>query len=164
MKTLLILRHAKSSWSDESLPDHERPLNGRGRRDAPRMGELLRAQGLTPDRIISSTALRARTTAEAVAEACGFTGDVETTDDLYHAAPADCLRVVGERCADEDRVLIVAHNPGLQELVTRLTGARQEFPTACLAEVSLPLDDWRDLALDATGTLENIWRPKELDA
>jgi len=71
MKTLLVLRHAKSSWDDSALDDHERPLNQRGRRDAPRMGKLMREYGLIPDVVISSDAVRARLTAEALAEATG---------------------------------------------------------------------------------------------
>jgi phosphohistidine phosphatase len=76
MKTLLVLRHAKSSWNDTSLDDHERPLNKRGRRDGPRMGELVREHRLTPDIIISSDAVRARRTAEAVAEAARYAGEI----------------------------------------------------------------------------------------
>jgi len=76
MKTLLVLRHAKSSWDDPALGDHERPLNKRGRRDAPRMGELVREYGLIPDVVISSDAVRARRTAEAVAEAARYAGEI----------------------------------------------------------------------------------------
>ena len=76
MKTLLVLRHAKSSWNDSALKDHERPLNDRGKRDAPRMGQLLNDHKLTPDLIISSTAKRARKTAKKVADSCGYQGEV----------------------------------------------------------------------------------------
>ena len=76
MKTLLVLRHAKSSWSDPTVDDHERPLNKRGRRDAPRMGELVRQHGLIPGMVISSDAMRARLTAEAVAEAACYAGEI----------------------------------------------------------------------------------------
>src|SRR5438105_4097768 len=86
-KTLLIMRHAKSSWKEAELDDHERPLNKRGRRAAPAMGQLLRENSLTPDAILSSTALRARQTAEAVAEACGFAGEISYHAEFYHDAP-----------------------------------------------------------------------------
>ena len=76
MKTLSIIRHAKSSWKDLGVPDHERPLNKRGRHDAPLMGKLLRDQNITPDLIISSTAIRAETTAKLVAKACKYKGEI----------------------------------------------------------------------------------------
>src|SRR5688500_2653227 len=94
MKTLLILRHAKSSWDDASLDDHERPLNARGRRDAPRMGDLLRDELLVPDLIITSDAVRAHTTALAVAEAAGYIGPIVVEPRLYHASPEDVLAVL----------------------------------------------------------------------
>ena len=94
MKTLLILRHAKSSWKDASLADHDRPLNKRGKRDAPRMGRLLQEQDLVPDRIISSTAKRARNTAKAVAKACNCKDKVELTSEFYHAGPGAYLAVL----------------------------------------------------------------------
>ena len=92
MKTLLVLRHAKSSWNDPALDDHERPLNKRGRRDAPRMGELVREYGLIPDVVISSDAVRARLTAEAVAEAARYPGEILLDPRLYMACLADIGR------------------------------------------------------------------------
>jgi phosphohistidine phosphatase len=91
MKTLLVLRHAKSSWKNANLADFDRPLNKRGKRDAPRMGELLRREGIVPDLIISSSAERALTTAEAVALACGYDLEIQTTRQLYHAWPDDYI-------------------------------------------------------------------------
>jgi len=94
MKTLLVLRHAKSSWDDSALDDHERPLNQRGRRDAPRMGKLMREYGLIPDVVLSSDAVRARLTADAVAEAASFTGEIRLDSHLYLAGPADILSLL----------------------------------------------------------------------
>ena len=162
MKTLLVLRHAKSSWNDPGLDDHERPLNKRGRRDAPRMGELVREYGLIPDVVLSSDAVRARLTTEAVAEAAGYVGDILLDPHLYMAGPADILsllRTVGENA---ETVMIVGHNPGLEELVERLTGERQDLPTAALAQIGLPIDEWRDLKLSTRGMLLGLWRPEEL--
>jgi phosphohistidine phosphatase len=162
MKTLLVLRHAKSSWSDPVLDDHERPLNRRGRRDGPRMGELVREYGLIPDVVISSDAVRARLTAEAVVEAARYAGEILLSQHLYMASPADILsllRTVGENA---ESVMIVGHNPGLEELVAQLTGERQDLPTAALAQIVLPIDQWRDLKLSTRGTLVGHWRPKEL--
>jgi len=162
MKTLLVLRHAKSSWSDPALDDHERPLNTRGRRDAPRMGALVREYGLIPDVVISSDAVRARLTAESVVEAARCAGEIRLDPRLYMAGPADILsllRTVGEKAAT---VMIVGHNPGLEELVTQLTGEWQDLPTAALAQIVLPIDQWRDLTLSTRGTLVGHWRPKQL--
>src|SRR5687767_14307674 len=162
MKTLLVLRHAKSSWNDPALDDHERPLNKRGRRDAPRMGELVREYGLIPDAVISSDAVRARLTAEAVAEAARYAGEILLDRHLYLAGPADILsrlRTVQENAAT---VMIVGHNPGLEKLVEQLTGEREDLPTAALAQIGLPIDQWRGLNLSTRGTLVGLWRPEEL--
>jgi phosphohistidine phosphatase len=163
MKTLLVLRHAKSSWNDSRLDDHERPLNARGRRDAPRMGDFIQEQGLTPDVIISSDAEGARLTAESAAEAARYSGEILLDRKLYLAGPADIiavLRTVKETNAET--VMIVGHNPGLEELVAKLTGEQQDFPTAALAQITLPIERWRDLKVSTRGTLTGLWRPKEL--
>ena len=162
MKTLLVLRHAKSSWNDPALDDHERPLNKRGRRDAPRMGELVREYGLIPDVIISSDAVRARLTAEAVAEAARYAGEILLDPHLYLASPADILSLLRTVREKAETVMIVGHNPGLEELVAQLTGERQDLPTAALAQIALPIDQWRDLKLSTRGTLVGLWRPEEL--
>jgi phosphohistidine phosphatase len=162
MKTLLVLRHAKSSWSDPALDDHERPLNKRGRRDGPRMGQLVREYGLIPDVVISSDAVRARLTAEAVVEAARYAGQILLDPHLYMASAGDILsrlRAVREKA---ETVMIVGHNPGLEELVAQLTGERQDLPTAALAQIVLPIHRWRDLTLSTRGTLLGHWRPKEL--
>ena len=162
MKTLLVLRHAKSSWNDPALADHERPLNKRGRRDAPRMGELVRECGLIPDVVISSDAVRARLTAEAVAEAARYAGEILLDPRLYMACPADILSLLPVMPQNAETVMIVGHNPGLEKLVEQLTGERQDLPTATLAQIRLPIDQWRDLKLSTRGTLLGYWRPKEL--
>ena len=162
MKTLLVLRHAKSSWNDPELDDHERPLNDRGRRDGPRMGELVREYGLIPDVVISSDAVRAQLTAEAVAEAARYAGEILLDPRLYLASPADIvslLRTVRENAAT---VMIIGHNPGFEELVEQLTGERRDLPTAALAHIVLEIDQWRDLKPSTRGTLLGHWRPKEL--
>jgi phosphohistidine phosphatase len=164
MKTLLLLRHAKSSWDDPNVPDHDRPLTERGKRDARRIGALLQEQQLVPDLIISSTAKRARKTAFKVARACGTGDAIRTTGRLYEAHPAEfieVLREVEDRCAT---VLVVAHNPGLEGLVWHLTGQRESLPTAALAQVALELDRWQELAVPPGGQLVQVWRPKELES
>ena len=162
MKTLLVLRHAKSSWNDPTLDDHERPLNKRGRRDAPRMGELVREYGLIPDVVISSDAVRARLTAEAVAEAARYAGEILLDPHLYMACPSDILSLLPMVRENAETVMIVGHNPGFEKLVEQLTGERQDLPTATLAQVRLPIDQWRDLKLSTRGTLVGLWGPQEL--
>jgi phosphohistidine phosphatase len=162
MKTLLVLRHAKSSWDDPALEDHERPLNKRGQRDAPRMGELVREIGLIPALVLSSDAVRARLTAEAVAEAAHYAGEILLHPHLYLASPADILSLLPTVRENAETVMIVGHNPGLEQLVEQLTGERMDLPTATLAQISLPIDRWRDLELSTRGTLLGLWRPKEL--
>lgn len=164
MKTLLILRHGKSSWSNLRLADHDRPLKARGKRDAPRMGRLLRDEELTPHLIISSTAKRALATAELTALACDYDGEIETTRDFYHAAPEAYIERLQELPGEVERVLVVGHNPGMEELIAELTGEEERFPTAALAQVALPIERWDQLHEATEGELINLWRPKELPA
>jgi phosphohistidine phosphatase len=162
MKTLLVLRHAKSSWNDSALDDHDRPLNDRGLRDGPRMGELVREYGLRPDVVLSSDAVRARLTAEAVAEAACYAGEVLLDPRLYMACPADILSLLTTLRGNAETLMIVGHNPGLEQLVEQLTGEREDLPTAALAQIELPIDLWRDLNLSTRGTLVGLWRPGDL--
>lgn len=163
MKTLLILRHAKSSRKDKSLPDHDRPLKKRGRNDAPRMGRLIAEEHLQPDRLVSSTALRAQTTAELVAEALEFSEEIELKPELYHAEPEDYLSVLQELEDTADSVLLVGHNPGMEELLEELTGEAEHLPTAALAQVELTVTSWQEVDEKTKGRLVQIWRPKELE-
>jgi phosphohistidine phosphatase len=162
MKTLLIMRHAKSSWANTRLGDHDRPLNDRGRRDAPRMGRLLLDQGLTPELIVTSSAERALSTAEAVALASDYGESIVVTRELYHADPESILEVVGRDGGDAGSVLVVGHNPGMAELVDLLTGVADRFTTANIAHLSIGIDSWADLSLSSAVELHDLWRPKEL--
>ena len=162
MKTLLILRHAKSSWKHPEWTDHDRPLNKRGKRDAPCMGKLLRTQGLVPDLIISSTAKRARSTAKIVARKSGYKEEVELTPRFYLASPSEYISVLTRLSDDYERVMVVGHNPGMEELVERLTGELEIMTTAALAQVLLSIDQWSQLDEETAGELAHLWRPKEL--
>ena len=161
MKTLLLLRHAKSSWDDPALADHERPLNARGEKDAPRVGQLARDEGLVPDLIVSSDAVRARLTAEAMADATG--GQMLVDPRLYHASATEILaavRSVVER--DIATVMVVGHNPGLEELIALLTEELEHLPTAALAQIALPIERWSSLDTETRGTLVGLWRPRDI--
>lgn len=164
MKTLLILRHAKSSWKHPELADHDRPLNKRGKRDAPRMGKLLAQRKLRPDLIVSSTAKRARRTADEAAARCAYDRAIQLEHTLYLASPAAIIEVLRRVGGSARLVLVVGHNPGLEELVTRLTGRTELFPTAALAQIALPIASWTELRSSTEGRLANLWRPKELDS
>jgi phosphohistidine phosphatase len=150
MKTLLILRHAKSSWKDAELEDHDRPLNKRGEHDAPRMGHLLREEDLVPDLILSSTAKRARKTAEAVAEASGYTGEVELIPELYGGGPEAYLETLHNLPGENLRVLVVGHNPDLEELVEMLTGKRSACPPRRWRK-SPSIENWQALDAECRG-------------
>lgn len=162
MKTLLLLRHAKSSWGDPSLADHDRPLNGRGKRDAPRIGELLLDEDLVPDVILSSTAKRAQATARAVAEASLYDGEVQLVPELYRADPEAMIELV-QRLPDEvASVMLVGHNPEMEALLETLTDHAEPMSTAALAHIALPIDHWQELGDEVEGTLVHLWRPREL--
>jgi phosphohistidine phosphatase len=162
MKTLLILRHAKSSWKDDQVGDHDRPLNKRGKRDAPRVGELVQQVQLQPELIISSTAKRTRKTASRVAKQCGYQGIIELQGTLYLAPPGAYIEALRKVDDSVNRVMVVGHNPGLEQLLTLLTGQHILLPTATLAHVELDLARWRDMNTQTRGTLVDLWRPDSL--
>jgi phosphohistidine phosphatase len=165
MKTLLILRHSKSSWKDPDLPDHDRPLNKRGKHDAPIIGELLRKQDLVPDLIFSSTAVRAKDTASAVVTALGYAGKIIFPSSLYSVGSNAYVKVIGDLTYDDDysSILVVGHNPGVEKLVQILTGEFQEMPTCALAIITLAIETWSSLQRHiGQGKLIALWRPREL--
>jgi phosphohistidine phosphatase len=161
---LLILRHAKSSWADSYSDDWERPLNERGERDAPRVGLLIRQLSLLPDLIVTSDAVRAHATTQAVAEAAGYGGRIVLSPRLYHATPQTIIEVLQEVPDSARAALIVGHNPGLEELVAQLTGESVELPTATLVHLEVAVNEWRDLSLSRRADLKNVWRPRELSS
>ncbi len=163
MRTLLVLRHAKSSHADETLADHDRPLTERGRRDAPRMGAHLLECDLVPEVILCSSAQRTTETAELAAEACRYRGAIRSDERLYLASCDAMLRLLARENERVTRVLLVGHNPGLEDLVERLTGRRATLSTAALAQVELPIDSWPELAGVRQAVLKGLWRPSDLD-
>ncbi len=139
MTTLTLVRHAKSDWGSASLADHDRPLNDRGLRDAPVMAERLVASGLAVDRVLTSTALRARTTAAAFGAALGR--EPEQRDELYGAGARALLDAAMRSGASS--VLIVAHDPGMTVLADRLSGGGiGEMPTCAVAVFRWDTHDW----------------------
>lgn len=163
MKTLILMRHGKSSWKHLELSDHDRPLKKRGKRDAPRMGELLKEKDLVPQRILSSTAVRARRTAEMVAEECGFEGDIDYLRSFYHAELLEYFEVLQELPDEVERVLVIGHNPSLEGLLQILSDEIEALPTAAVAQIELKIKSWSEIDDDGYGKLVNLWYPRRLE-
>lgn len=162
MKTLLLMRHAKSSWSDAGLQDTERPLNKRGEKDAPRMGKLIRDEKLCPDSILSSTAVRAARTAQIVAEKCGYGGEIQLLDELYMAEPPVYIAALKALPDEVQTVLVVGHNPGLEGLLQLLVAKVESLPTGAIAHIQVPVRTWQAFDLTIDCRLLDLWRPRDL--
>jgi phosphohistidine phosphatase len=162
MKRLLLLRHAKSSWAEAGLADFERPLNERGLRDAPLVGLHLRAQKIRPDLVVSSPAERARQTTALVIEAARLEPSRTRYDErIYEADLSRLLEVISQLEDGAGEVLLVGHNPGMEELLERLAGEARRMTTAALASVALDIEKWGKVR-EGDGRLEWHVRPKEL--
>ncbi|HEX9947979.1 MAG TPA: histidine phosphatase family protein [Allosphingosinicella sp.] len=170
MKILTLLRHAKSGWDDPVTRDFDRPLNPRGRRAARTVGREMKAQGLAFDRVLASPARRVIETLEEVAAAFGpLHHDYDRR--LYLASTATLLEIVRAVPDEVERLLVVGHNPGLEELALRLAkrdeaGLRGEievkYPTGTVAEIGLPVEHWAE-AKEGTGRIARFIRPRDLD-
>lgn len=158
MKTLLLARHAKSDWGTADLRDHDRPLNARGRRDAPVMAQRLRAEGVDVERIVSSTATRARRTADAYAAELGL---AVVEDPALYAASAHTILGIAATLRDDVAVaMLVGHNPGMADAVAELTGSFAELPTCAVAECRVDVGSWGEL-VDGSGTLRLLRTPRD---
>lgn len=167
MKSLTLLRHAKSAWDDPATRDFDRPLNPRGRRAARAVGAEMKALGLTFDLVLASPARRVAETIAEVAGQCGIAPDYDQR--LYLASTAMLLDIVRHAPDPVDRLLLVGHNPGMEELALRL--ARRDvlrgeveikYPTGTVAEIQLPADHWADVE-EGTGRIVRFIRPRDLD-
>lgn len=162
MKTLFILRHAKSSWKDSTLQDFDRPLNGRGRKAAELIGRYIRKQEITPDLILSSPAVRARETIEIVMKAARLSCELRYDQRIYEAGLPRLLEVISQIEDDKDAVLLVGHNPGLEELLQAVTAQGERMSTGTLAKITFASTKWRK-TLEKKGSLEWLVRPKEIE-
>ena len=161
-RTLFVLRHAKSDWSND-LPDHARPLNKRGRRAAELVGRFLARTGQVPERVLVSSAERARTTVERAVEAGGWECAVAVTDDLYETNAAEVLELVRAQDARIERLMVAGHDPAMGAVVAALVGETAlRFPTAGLARVDFDLDGWAALA-EGSGRLAWFVVPRLLE-
>ena len=146
MKKILLTRHAKSSWKDMSLSDRERPLNKRGKRDAPEMGQRLVQRGIQLDLIISSPAKRAIKTATKLAKEVGYTKKIMREENLYDASEWHILEVIRSLDSKFDKVMLVAHNPGLTDLVNQISGRRLDnVPTCGIVELDYNIETWEEV-------------------
>jgi len=161
MKTLLLLRHAKSSWKDTNIEDHERRLKKRGKKEARRIGRLLAAENLVPDLIVSSVARRCRQTAERVVHHSDYRGEVRFTPELYEADAARLREAVSKLSDQVARVIVIGHNPGLEEFLESLVGEPTPLGTGALAHIELPIESWADLRSETRGNLTKVWEPRE---
>jgi len=159
MLNLMIMRHGKSDWDADAQDDHDRPLAPRGVVSAERMGEVIRDLGLDPDLVISSTARRARATAELARITGGWHSRLVLEDDLYGTSVATALDVAARLGGDASRVMLVGHQPVWSLLVAHLTGARCAMRTATVADIELDSHDWTSVR-EGTGTLVTLLQPK----
>ncbi|GIU82396.1 MAG: histidine phosphatase family protein [Acidobacteria bacterium] len=160
MKTLFLLRHAKSSWDDPNLPDFERPLNKRGLEAAPFMGKLMKERKIQPDIILSSPAKRAAQTAELIKESAQLKANIVFDKEIYEASSLKLLFILSNIEDKYSSVLLVGHNPGMEELLRILTGQNESMPTAALAKVELEISAWKDIS-ENSGKLVFLIKPKE---
>lgn len=163
MKTLIIIRHAKSSWNNLALNDFDRPLNGRGKKDAPAMGERLKGMGVVPNLIISSPANRAKTTAYAIAEKLGIKReDIVLNEDLYHASTSELLDIIEGIDNSVETLALVGHNPGLTYFANMKTGAYiDNVPTTGVLGITFEIDKWQDIRDVPAGSLQFFEYPKK---
>jgi len=169
MKTLTLLRHAKSSWGDAAQCDFDRPLNARGRLAARAMGREISALGLGFDRIVASPSARTAETMAGLAEGHGAGFDTDYDERVYLASVPTLLRIVHDADDAHRRLLIVGHSPGVERLALLLSGdgelrdlVADKYPTGALAEIALPVAHWRDVG-EGGGTLTRFIRPRDLD-
>lgn len=162
MKTLLVMRHAKSSWKEPGLADHDRPLNRRGQEAAPLIGKLIKREKLIPEVILCSTAARAKQTCELLLQEWKSPPEPQYLSDLYHC-PADQIAEILRHIPDSaERALLIGHNPGLEEFLQTAAGYDEKFPTAALAELAIEAASWGDVTFQTVMQVVHVWRARDL--
>ncbi len=159
-KTLLLMRHGKSSWKDKKIPDYERPLKKRGKAASAEIGKILRENELIPQAILSSPAMRASETAEIVAKESGFPGKITFIDSFYMAEPDVYINYLKGLDDSLERVMIISHNPGLEAFMQLLDGRLEALPTGSMAYLCLNINHWSDLSLETDAELIGFWDPE----
>ncbi|MDF9795917.1 phosphohistidine phosphatase [Catalinimonas alkaloidigena] len=163
MKTLLLIRHAKSSWDDPTLDDFDRPLNKRGKNDAPKMGKRLKKKKIHPDLMVSSTAKRAKKTALAIAGALDYPEKhIQWRDELYHAAPETALKVMQRIDNKVEQLFLFGHNPGLTDFANLLCSTYTDnIVTTGIYALQLDITSWQDAQLNQKAKLLFYDYPKK---
>jgi phosphohistidine phosphatase len=159
-KTLLLMRHGKSSWKDKKIPDRERPLKKRGKAASAEIGKILRENELIPQAILSSPALRASETAEIVVKESGFPGKVTFIDSFYMAEPDVYIDYLKGLDDSLERVMIVSHNPGLEAFMQLLDGRLEALPTGSMVYLCLNINHWSDLSFESDAEMIGFWDPE----
>lgn len=162
MRKLLLLRHGKSSWDDHDLEDHERPLTERGREDSFVMGNFLKKENLVPDLIISSTAKRANKTANIIAKNSGYGGEILETKTLYTASSGDYKKIIQDIPDEYKTILLVGHNPVMEEVVEMISGIIHIMKTCSLVQINLPISSWKNFNFDTKYELAGLFHVKEI--
>ena len=160
MKTLILMRHAKSSWNHANLSDHQRPLNPRGKSDAPRMGAFLQEQGVEINAILCSTAQRTRETLAYFLQEYTFEGEPRFLEQLYHAELSDFIEALAELPPEVESAMILGHNPTMASALDFFCDQQEKFPTAAVAQIKFDVDDWDALIENSEGELLGYWTPK----
>ena len=145
MKKLFVIRHAKSSWKDESLNDFDRPLNKRGKLDAPLMAKKLKKMGIKPDIILASPALRTKTTAQIIASELKSSKLIRYDEELYEADAQTLMNKIKDIGSNHETIFLVGHNPGLNDFLNILVGFTENLPTCAIAEIDIDCEDLKEL-------------------
>ena len=161
MKTLYLMRHAKSSWENAGITDFDRPLNDRGIRAAEFMGSIASERDILPDIIICSTAERARQTNELFCAAAGFDGVTATEGRIYEATAGRLIEIISALDDRYDSAMLIGHNPGMEGLIYYLTGAVEPMPTAAIATIELSNENWSEIGTGMS-RLACVLRPRQL--
>lgn len=170
MKTLYFLRHAKSDWGEVDLPDHERPLNRRGRKACVKTGVRLRNKSFNPGLVLCSSAARAQETLRAIMSAADCNWPVQLEPELYGAGADRVLGLIRQQSDKHDSLLLIGHNPGFQDIVIGLAGSEKQagalariarkMPTAAFSELSFKVDSFKEIGV-GSGCLVDFFTPKD---
>ncbi|MGI6367214.1 MAG: SixA phosphatase family protein [Anaerolineae bacterium] len=162
MRTLYVMRHTKSRWDQAQTPDHERKLSPRGKRDARALGRALAEAESAPDLILTSSARRATSTARRVARAWEKAPDLRVESALYGASPTTVVQLLSALEDSVQSVLVVGHNPDLEELVFFLGDRAIAMATGTVVRIDLPVEIWAELCLPAGGHIVHVWTTESL--
>ncbi len=161
MKTLLLMRHAKSSWNSEGISDHDRPLNQRGLKTAPSVAKFLIQRELVPELIVASSAVRAQSTAKLIAENLGDSPpEIIEEKSLYLAPPEKYFEAIRLYAGEENIMMAIGHNPGLEQLAFHFSRSEEPFPTAAILWLKVDIGSWSDFDERSPIEFQEVFRPK----